>query len=166
MAKFSFRATEEHMVLGLERFRAARRVPLYLLPIKSLCFLGIGALLVLALVNKVWGPACVFALLLILLLLGPKIDYWCFKRRLRKSPFYRSEVEVVLSEEGCIVTDRSSRVELKWNFFNKAVRFSDGFLMFIGSHQFYWWPTASLVSGIEDEVDDLLKRKLQSYCNA
>lgn len=166
MSTFAFRVTEDHMTHGFSRFRSAKRVSLFLWPVKALCFLGLGALILLSLVNKLWVPLAILSPFGVLLALGPRLDYWFFKRRLRKSPFYLSDVEIAISQEGCLSTDSKSRVELKWSVFTGAVRFADGFLLLIGPQQFYWWPNAALIQGSASDVNDLLRHCISNYRDA
>lgn len=113
--------------------------------------------------KKAWLTFAIFTALTCLLAASRRLDHWMFIRRLRKSPFYLDEVEIVLSLEGFISTETKSRVEFKWGVFTDAVRFPDGFLLLVGQHQFYWLPHSALASGSASEVEALLRHALPSF---
>jgi hypothetical protein len=94
---------------------------------------------------------------LFLLALGPRIDYWFMKRRLKKSPFYGNELLINVAESGVSLTTPGSKTELSWSVFTMAHYLSDGILVFLGPSQFEWWPNAALVVGHRGEVERVVR---------
>jgi hypothetical protein len=105
----------------------------------------------------------VLAVFLLLLLQGPRIDYFLLTRRLRKSPFYGDELKIIVSQEGVAVDTQRSQTSLKWSAFTRARRFASGFLLFTGPTAFHWWPDSALAEGTLTEVTSLLRQNVPSY---
>ena len=135
--------------------------------VKAICALGLTAILALVIVVSVQGTSkraeglllgLIPVTFLVLLALGPKIDYWLVKRRLRKSPFYGNELVVTVADSGVSLETPKSKAEVSWSAFTKAHYVSDGILIFLGPSQFEWWPNLRLVVGHTSEVEGLVRR--------
>ena len=101
---------EQYVLAGVSRYRRQRKVYPWFIAVKVLCFLGLAGLLAIV-IFAATGPvrgssaaavlvALVPGVFLFLLVLGPRIDYFFLKRRLRKSPFYGSETHIVVAHSG------------------------------------------------------------------
>jgi len=63
-----------------------------------------------------------------------------------------------LSEDGLAIDEPLGHVDLLWEVFPRACRFSDGILL-LGSHLMYWLPDASLEGSMPDTATELVKTK-------
>ena len=147
MTTFTFRVTDDHMAEGLARFRTAKRIPVFLWPVTALCFLGLGILLVICVARGLWAPASMLAPFPVVLAVAPWLDRFVLKRRLPKSSFYLSDVQIAVPEQGFLSVDKKSRVEMKWSVFSEVVRFKNGIHLLIGNQQFYGWPDTAPIKG-------------------
>jgi hypothetical protein len=163
MPTFVFRVSDEHMLQGLARFRESQEFLRRIMALKFFALIGLAALITILIVARTWGGVFFLSALLVLLIISPRFDGWRFRRNLRKSPFYMNEVKFVMSQDGCEICDPISSTTLKWPVFHKAIRFPDGFLLLIGTDQFYWLTIATLVEGSADEVNELIARAIGKY---
>ena len=163
VAEYRFRFSEQHLVTTVTRFRQQARSRLWQLPVKMLCFIGMSVLFAFSLYNLILMPSVVLGVLIALLALGPRLDYWFMKRRFRRSPFYNNEMHISLTPNGYAASSTYSRVEVAWGALTKARRFPDGFLVFSGPQVCYWWPDTSLTGGTVAEVENLLKQHVAEY---
>jgi hypothetical protein len=146
---------EKYVVSSIECYRRQRHVYPWFIAVKFVCGLGLATLLgivvhgVITTVGQT-APLVVVATtlcsFLLLLVLGPRIDYFFLKRQLKKSPFCGDEIRIEVSDEGVAVNTARSQTALQWSAFTKARRLNSGFLLFTGPTQFYWWPDAALVA--------------------
>ena len=166
MPEYRIRFTEDHLVEMASRYRKQSYARLWLSPIKLLCFLGLAALFAITAYNFILVPSVVVGVFLLLLAVGPRIDYWLMRRRFRSSPFYDCEMHISLSTDGLTSTDPKTRLELKWSAFTKAYRFVDGFLLFSGPQIAYWWPDSALSDGTIADVERLLRDHVPEYRGA
>jgi hypothetical protein len=166
MAEYAFQYSEQHLVTSASRYRQHVLTRFWLSPFKLVGFVGLAALLVFGLYNSLVVPSAIFAAALVLLILGPRIDYWVMKRRFRRSPFYNSDVRILVTPDGIVSSDAISRVELAWSAFTKARRFPDGLLVVLGQAQFYWLPDSALHTGTVSEVENLLRLNIARYLGA
>jgi hypothetical protein len=172
MNEYRFLCNEEYVLDSAERYRRQRHVYPWFIVVKGVCALGLSLLIAILIYGAVGepenaGPLSLIALVLtafvFLLLLGPRIDYFFLKRRLRKSPFYGDEHKITVSVEGVTVDTARSQVLLKWPAFTHARRVASGFLLFSGPTVFYWWPDSALTQGTLVEITNLLHQNIVSY---
>jgi len=169
MNEYSVSYDENYVLSSIDRYRRQRHVYPWFIAVKVLC--GLGMALLLGIIT--WGAmpaagqlvpllvtATVIAVFLLLLLQGPRIDYFFLKRRLKKSPLYGENTRIEVDDSGVSVSTSKTQTILQWSAFSKARRLDAGFLVFMEPTSFYWWPDAALVSGTVDEVDRLLRAKV------
>ncbi len=162
MIRYSTEIDEALLVESAERFRAQSAGRFGRYGLKIICALGLGIFLMIALWARVWVVAVVVLLFVGLLLVGPRIDFWLMKRRLRMSPFYRQRLEVCLSPEGFSEVGKLSKTELAWAAFTGVVRVEDGFLIFSGPKVFHWLPDRALIEGDLSQAESLLREHIES----
>jgi hypothetical protein len=85
------------------------------------------------------------------------------KRRLRKSPFYGDEINILVSEEGMSFETPRSQTNLKWAAFSYARRVAHGFLAFTDPKVAHWLPDSALASGTPAEVELLLRENIVAF---
>lgn len=172
MNEYSVSYDENYILSSIDRYRRQRHVYPWFIAVKILCGLGMAALLGII----IWGAmpvagrfvpllviTIVITVFLLLLLQGPRIDYFFLKRRLKKSPLYGDSMRIEVSDSGVSVSTSKTQAILQWSAFTKARRLGGGFLIFTDPDSFHWWPDAALVSGTVDEVDRLLQAKIVAY---
>jgi hypothetical protein len=166
MATYIIEVNEGFVVESLERYRAQTLRRFGRVSVKIVCFLGLALLFGICVWAKIYYVAALLAFFIALLLVGPRIDYWVMKWRLRKSPFYQHKMRIEVQKEGFKETSEISTTELKWPAFTRAVRLKDGFLVFSGPRHFHWWPDAALVEGRVQDIELLLQEKLANGVSA
>lgn len=160
--RFEFILDGGFLEAGLRRYYRQRSNFLSMaLKIPVSVLLGVLAILMLV-AGRYWFTAF-FISLIFLLFFSRRIDYWIMKRRLKKSPFNNSRLQVSLTQEGFHAISDKSDVSLKWSAFTRAVRFRDGFLLLQGPSAFNWLPQSAMIEGSVEEVDRLLKEQTLNY---
>jgi hypothetical protein len=163
---------EDYVLSSVERYRRQRQVYPWFVAVKVICALGLAALISIIIYGALSttgksAPLILIALVLVVFLLllvqGPRIDYFFLKRRLRKSPFYGDELNIRVSSEGVAVNAPKSEMSLKWSAFTRARRFASGFLLFTEPTSFLWWPDSALMQGTPAEVGSLLRQNVPLY---
>jgi hypothetical protein len=104
-----------------------------------------------------------FAVVIILMLYGHKIDNFIIKYRNRKSPHINEYVEITLSENGFQAVSSKSETKAKWSIFTKAVAFRDGFMLFQGPRLYNWLPSNKISEGNIEKLIDLIRTNIQTY---
>jgi hypothetical protein len=172
MNEYHITFDEQYVVDSLDCYRRQRHVYPWFIAVKFLCGLGLAALLgiiVFGVITTTGNSAplivigAVLCAFLFFLAMGPRLDYFFLKRRLKKSPFYGDQIRIEISDDGVVVKTERSVSALQWSAFTKAKRTNSGFLVFTEPTQFHWWPDAFLVAGEPRHVDKLLKRKVALY---
>src|SRR5687767_13566423 len=98
-ATYTFRLSDAYVVEAHERHRA-RNVSRWLRwPVKLISAVGLLALFVIGAYIREVVVIAVSALFLILLLLGPRIDYFILRRRWRRVPQFNEELRLEVSDE-------------------------------------------------------------------
>jgi len=172
MNEYSVSYDENYILSSIDRYRRQRHVYPWFIAVKLLCGLGLALLLGII----IWGVmsasgqmnplliiAAVIGGFLLLLLQGPRIDYFFLKRGLKKSPLYGENTRIEVDDSGVSVSTSKTKAILQWSAFTKARRLDAGFLIFTDPNAFQWWPDTALVSGTVDEVDRLLQAKVVAY---
>ncbi|WP_419663173.1 uncharacterized protein Dvar_36000 [Desulfosarcina variabilis str. Montpellier] len=163
MIKLKFKLDDQFLVDGFKRYRRqhAIRNSWFVLKIILSC-----VFLILAFVSIYHGDYKLlffFAVVVILMLYGHKIDYLFIKRRSRKSPHINEDVEIILSENGFQAVSSKSETKAKWSIFTEAVAFRDGFLLFQGPRLFNWLPFNKISEGNIQKLIDLIKANIEIY---
>lgn len=162
--EYRVRYTEEYLLEALSHHRRQLwwRGSFYAL--KGFLAALIALLTVGAFVYRLFVPAIVLSAVLGALLLGPPIDAWFAKRRLRKSPFYNNDLTFRISADELHVTGKNEDSRLKWSAFSKARRFSDGLLLFQGPHFFNWLPDRAAVDAASiTSAQELARAQIKDY---
>jgi hypothetical protein len=162
-AEYKFRYNELFVAESFERYRQHHPMRLLRWALKGLGFIGLGSLAALGVIADSAPLTGMFSFFIVLLVSGPAFDMWWAKRRLRRSPFYNTDVIVRLSDAGYFGEDANSRTELSWAVFTDGSRLPDGFLLFTGPQQFHWFPDRALVAGEIPEIESVLKQKLSKF---
>jgi hypothetical protein len=163
IAKYEFRFDENFLIDSYRRYLSLSHHKWWLIPTKTIAMIGMLLLLGFALSIKQWPLVILFAFLSLCLAAGNRFDLFLTRRRFRKSPFCDQNVKAVVSEDAYLAEDAQSKVELKWSVVTKARRFSDGFLIVIGQHNFYWLPHKSISGGNIEDVHALLGARVGDY---
>ena len=164
---------EKYILEGLSQYRGQRKVYPWFVAVKAICFLGLAALLAIIVavaVRPARGEtsgliliALVPGFFMFLLALGPRIDHFFIKRRLKQSPFYGGETSIAVAEAGVEVKTPKSQAALSWAAFTKAKRLANGFLVTSEPGSFHWWPDSALMTGAPGDVERLLSKNIASY---
>lgn len=161
---YTFKYTNNHLITSMERYRQQlwwrRPFIVYRWPIVITCLvsLPVSFHFHLKIVFILTGAA------LGALLLGWPIDKWNTKHRFKKSPYYNDELVITLSDDGFQAKGTNNEVKLNWNAFTKAVRFSDGVMLFQGPHVFNWLPDDSAEN--PDTINEtlvLIRKKITGF---
>ena len=94
-----------------------------------------------------WKPALASLGAVSLVILSRPLDRFIRHWKIRRSPFWNEVFKMELSEQGFKSSSPKANVELTWEAFTKAIRFSDGVLLYQGPNAFYWLPNTSLLEG-------------------
>lgn len=172
MNEYRITYDEAFVISSLSHFRRQREVYPWFIALKVLCGLGLSGLLVI-LIGAVLSAkypnssglllvALVPALFLLLLVLGPRIDYALTRRRLKKSAFYGDSMQIQVNALGIAVTSPRSELKLSWSVFTKARRIASGFMVH-SDGSIHWWPDSALSAGSIGDVERLLRENVRSY---
>lgn len=163
MPHYRLNITEDYLVECHQRYRAQSPNRIWLMPLKAIGFLGLVVLFAGGIYAKVYSMSAVPGFFLLLLLAGPRFDYWFMKRRFRRSPFCGNVSEIELSEAGYKSESNSGKAEIPWRTFTSGRRLPDGFLLFTGPSQFHWWPDSALTEGNVADVEGLLRKSVVAF---
>lgn len=163
IAEYRYKYTDRMMIEGLVRFQRQYHQRYWLTPLRVFAFVGLSAFTAFCVYARLPIPGAVFAGFLILLLASRKLGYFALKIRLKKSPFFNTDVVVRIHAAGCVVEDPNSKSELSWPVFTGARRFDDGFLVLHGPQQYQWWPDSSLTLGSIAAVAELLRANVADF---
>ncbi len=172
MNRYRVSYNEEYILSSLEQYRRQRKVYPWFIALKIVCALGLALLISIVVYGALTfagrsGPLVLISLVLVVFLLllvqGPRLDYMLLKRRLRKSPFYGDEINIIVSEEGMSFETPRSKTSLKWSAFTYARRGAHGFLAFTDPKAAHWLPDSSLTSGVPAEVELLLRKNIVAF---
>jgi len=161
--EYNVKLDEDYLVTLVARTRKQARSHYWFAPLKLFSVLGVGAFFALSLYHLIVPLVIIFGFLLVLLAIGPRFDYWRVKRSFRRSHFYNCTVHFLIESEGIVSSHEHGRSENKWSTYTKALRFSDGFLIFSSESPDYWWPDSALISGNISDVESVLKEKILAY---
>lgn len=175
MNEYRVTYNEDYVLSSLDRYRRQKRVYPWFILTKVICALGLALLLAIIIYGVVSTSgqaapliliAVVISTFLVLLLQGPRLDYFFVKRRLRKSSFYGDDIRFGVSDSGVCISTPKSESALQWSAFTKATRLGGGILVFSAPTVFYWWPDEALSTGTVDEVKELAKANIRNYESA
>ena len=163
MPRYCYQFSETYILQVIKRYRQQTFKRFLRLSVKVFCFVGLALLTIVSLFAQSFILTGIFVGCLLLLLTGPRLDYWLMLRKFRKSSFYNSTVISTLSPQGYQCESELFKLELSWRTFSKAYRMQDGFLIFDTQKQYYWFPDSALEEGSIAEVEQLLKQVLPHY---
>lgn len=163
MAEYHIQNTEKHQITAFSRKRSISYERFLRRPVKIVCCLGLMALLVILIHAKAYLVSLFITSMIVLLALGPKLDYWILLWRFRRSPACNVMMQLVVELNKFSWDDPLSKGEAQWNIFDKVHRLKDGFLIFYQNGQFQWWPDACITNGTVGEVADILRLQLAKY---
>lgn len=159
MIRYEILMDEKHLAEALNRRRMLGMGRYIRGGVKIVCLVGLLLLLALVIYAGKAQIAAGVSLLIILLGVGPLLDYGLLLRRLKKSPFYKCVAAIELTEEGYSHSTPHSSGSWTWTTIKKVRRLADGFVVVDVSGLAYWWPDSDLRIGTKDEVMELLRRK-------
>ncbi len=173
MNQYRVQFDELYIIASLSKYRRQRKLFPWFMAVKIVCFLGLAAILVIivyAAINHV-GPNTAYSMLvsliptsfIVLLILGPRLDYFFLKRRLKKSPFYGGTMQISVKDAGVFVDTPKSQSSLSWSAFTAAKRLAYGFILHLGPSRIYWLPDKALVVGTISDVERLLRGNVRPY---
>ncbi|MFZ6653959.1 hypothetical protein [Undibacterium sp. TJN19] len=163
MAEYQIKNTEKHQVTAFYRKRSISYERFLRQPVKIVSCLGLMALLAILIHAKAYLVSLFIASMIVLLALGPKLDYWIMLWRFRRSSACNIMMQLVVESDKFSWDDPLSKGEAQWNVFDKVYRLKDGFLIFYQYGQFQWWPDACISTGTVDEVAGILRSQIAKY---
>jgi hypothetical protein len=93
-----------------------------------------------------------------------KFDHFCRARIIRKSPHWNEVSMTEFSDEGLKTNSNKGNTDLTWQAFTRALRFSDGFLLYKGPNYFHWLPDSALVEGSNaSDAEAILRENLTDF---
>jgi len=159
MATYVFKYDDAYLVESFDRARRIGWSKYFRGALKAICLTGVLLLLAISLYAGITQIAVFCMLLIFALGIGPRIDYYIARRRLRKSVFYNTETRLDLDSTKLVSTYPTGQAESNWTPFSKAVRLADGFLVYFDNNRPHWWPDSALREGTIGEVADLFRDK-------
>ncbi|MFO7976916.1 MAG: hypothetical protein R6V12_20075 [Candidatus Hydrogenedentota bacterium] len=164
MANYRYLYDETYALQAARKYQR-RRISWYF----GMAFVAFIALMFLiaaigtAVTEKQWFPAVLAALFVLAILCARPIEIWFLKRKLRKLPLYKEEVEFTLTPEGVNVITPKSDSTLDWQMWVKARRVRGGFLLYQYPDIYFWLSDDSLVEGTVEGVDALFRENIHDY---
>src|SRR5689334_4521788 len=104
MPTYVLRNDEAFLVEYLDRTRRVGFEKYLRGAMKLVCLAGLGLLLAISIYAALWPIACISTLLLLVLGIGPRIDYYLARRRLRKSVLYNQDIRVEIDADKLVST--------------------------------------------------------------
>jgi hypothetical protein len=176
MSQYRFSYDDAYVIDFASRYRRQRRAYPWFTVVRVVCIAGLVALLAVIVVlavrqpNREWLALLSLSLVplffIVLLLLGPRLDFALLKRGIRKSPFFGCEVQIAVSDAGVSVDTPKSQLSLSWSAYTRAKRLATGFILFSGPSPAHWLPDRALVAGTVGDVERLLTAKLGNNASA
>ncbi|MEO8002700.1 MAG: YcxB family protein, partial [Arenimonas sp.] len=166
MITYKFICNEVHLIDSVKHHRRLGAKKYLRIAIKSFCILTMLALLAICLQSPYKWTTLVPVVAVILVFLGPQIDYWFYARRYKKSPEYGLTAEITFADDGVSFVTSKSNSTLAWSYFTQVRRMSDGFIVFYGPSNYAWWPDKAIAFGTVDDLCQLLASKTVDYKNA
>jgi hypothetical protein len=171
VVEYRIRADEDYYVTAYARYRRQLWWYRWHRRARVLAWIGLAALIYLALIYSSkgapadWPPIglLLFLLLGVALIFSASLCGAVSRRRIRKIPTLNDDWVMRLSDDG--VSSRSKRSEgrLDWSGFSRARRFADGLLLFQGPHLFHWFPDSACTHPALSDVSDLVRRHVSDY---
>lgn len=163
MIKLNFKLDDQFLVDGFKKYREQHAIQKTWFVSKIILSFVFLILSLVSLYHGDYKLIFFFAVVVLLMLYGHKIDYLLIKYRSRKSPHINEYVEVTLSENEFHTISSKSETKAKWSIFTKAVAFRDGFLLFQGPRLFNWLPSNKIYEGTVEELIDLIRNNVKNY---
>jgi len=160
MIRYKLRYSEQYITESWNRYRRTGASRWARLLLKAFCLVGSASLFAFCVYSQLYAVSVIFLLLMALVLAGPRFDYWLGMRRLRKSPFFGTEITIELTPDEISMTSEHSHSVLAWSAFTSARRMPDGFLLMSGQSEKQWWPDSAIVAGSIAEAEALIDEKM------
>jgi len=160
---YVLRFDDNYAVESLKKHNARAKSRWLRWPLKTVCALGMLALIALGVAVKSYVIVAFAATMLALLAAGPRLDYFFVRRRYRKHAQYGLDVTVDLSEESARFTSRDSNSELRWASFVSTLEFSDGLMLYLAPWHYVWLPDSDIRAGDSHEARALVKSKIAKH---
>jgi hypothetical protein len=111
-------------------------------------------------IQRVWLLVATLTAFIALIWFSPFLERKYFHRSWSQSPFLNSEYGLSFSNAGLESEAHSSKSQCTWDVVTKAVRFSDGWLLFYGPQLYCWLQDSKLVAGSLEDVEQLVRQKV------
>ncbi len=98
-----------------------------------------------------------------LLVYSRRLDEWNMIRGMQKSPGYRLNYRVEISDAGYSEWSEQTSSTLSWEMFTSALQVVDGILLFQGRDVFHWLPYSALVHGTPEDSTSIISRHVGQY---
>jgi len=148
---------------AVQRYRRQHRGSTWTAIAKWVVGAPVVALLGFFLWAKLWVPAGIFGLVLLLLVLSRQIDRLVLQRRLGRHPWKDLVLKLALTDELLTLETELTEEKMKWPLISAAREFSDGFLLIIAPGSFYWLGAGALIEGTAEGAREILKRHVTDY---
>jgi hypothetical protein len=157
MATYVFKYDDAYLMESFDRVRRVGVLKYFRGALKAICLAGLVPLLAASIYFGIAPLAAVFAGLIVILGIGPQIDYYLARRKLRRSVFYNTESRLDIDSTKMTSTYPTGTTESDWKPFSKAIRVKDGFLVYFDSISPHWWPDSALRDGSITDVAKLFR---------
>jgi hypothetical protein len=160
---YAIRISEDYVVEALARHRSCQKSRWFRRPVKILCGVGLVALAAVCLYARLVLLAVFFAFLIVLLLMGPRLDYFIVRWRWRRAPQNNAELKVEVSEQHLASSDQNSSATANWPAYNRAVEFSSGVLLYTAPWHYLWLPDIAIVAGLPEDARSIYRANIRDY---
>jgi hypothetical protein len=134
-------------------YRFARTITWIGLVVLVLCWIMVA-------IQRVWLPVATITAFVALILFSPFLERCFRKRKLLQSPFLNDECVLSFSEVGLESRTTKNNSQANWDVVTKAVRYSDGWLLFYGPQFYCWLNDVMLMEGSLEDVDRLIRQRV------
>jgi hypothetical protein len=157
---YSIPLTDDHIVETYAQHRTQQRALLWLAwPLKVLCALGLLALLAVGVFAEVVFLIGFSSFFLLLLIVGPRFDYWLVRYRWKRHPQHNELLRVEAADSGISFVTPKSSGTAQWGVYPKAVARPSGVLLYSSRWEYFWLPDTAIVEGSAEEIRALLESK-------
>ncbi|MCO7223760.1 YcxB family protein [Pleionea sp. CnH1-48] len=160
--KFNF--DTEYIQATLDAYRKMHKARGLRILLKIVSFIGLLALLaIFVFISINYDKSVLFAaafmvLLMVLLVMSPKLDYWYCQRKLRLSPFNNDAVSVSFDDDGMELVTESSEARWKWNLIERSIFVESGIFVYHNKDECLFVPNKNGVAIDLGALESLLER--------
>ena len=134
MIRIRLEFTGEHMVEGYQRYLMQSRVRFVWWVLTGVSV--VGAIVLMAMGMIAWGAGVLIGFGVGLGLF--RVAWQKRRERLMDSPFKGTAVDLEFGDLGLNVSGEDQAMRIGWRNVRKAVRFSDGLMVFVGPRAYVW----------------------------